>query len=122
MFQAIGRFAVRFRWLVLVAWIVAIPLLTANLPNINDVSKNNNSDFLPKNSPSVEAVNLESNFQKKDTAGTSVIVASRESGTLTKADNLAIDRVIAKVKRVHGISELHDKGISADGHARQLLV
>ena len=122
MFGAIARFAVRFRWLILVVWIVAIPILTANLPNINDVSKNNNSDFLPKNSPSVTAVDLESNFQKKDTAGTSTIVAVRESGPLTDTDNQAIDQIVAKVKHVHGVSEVHDQGVSADGRARQVLV
>lgn len=121
MFEAIARFSVRFRWFILVGWIVAIPLLTANLPSINDVTKNNNSDFLPKNSPTIQAVNLESSFLSKETAGTSTIVAVRDSG-LTPADNQALQRLADRVDRVKGVVSTTDQGESSDGRARQILV
>lgn len=122
MFEAIARFSVRFRWFIIVFWIVAVPVLTANLPNINNVSKNDNSQFLPKDSPSSQAVNLESGFQPKGTANTSTIVAVRESGPLTAADNQAIDRIIPEVGSLHGVNSVFDQGQSADGKARQLMV
>jgi RND superfamily putative drug exporter len=121
MFETIARFSVRFRWLIIIAWIIAVPVLTSTLPNINNVTKNNNSDFLPKNSPSVQAVNLEGNFQSKNTAATSVIVASRPGG-LTAADTQTVDRIIIKVRHLHGVNQVTDHGISADGQARQVLV
>jgi RND superfamily putative drug exporter len=121
-FSAVGRFSVRFRWFILVFWIAAIPIVTANFPNINDVSKNNNSDFLPKNSPSVTAADLESKFQSKDTAASAVIIASRANGKLSDADDAAIKKVEAAVKKSKSVSEIKDQGVSADGQARQIFV
>ncbi|HEY5152746.1 MAG TPA: MMPL family transporter [Candidatus Saccharimonadales bacterium] len=122
MFEKIARFSVRFRWFIIVFWIVAVPVLTANLPNINNVSKNDNSQFLPKNSPSTQAVNLESGFQPKGTASTATIVAVRDSGPLTASDDQAISRVIPEVRSLHGVNSVFDQGTSADGQARQLMV
>lgn len=122
MFGKIARFSVKFRWIIIIAWIASVPLLTANLPSITDVSKNDNSDFLPKNSPSMEAIDLESNFQSKDTASTATIVAVRDDAPLSDSDNAAIDAVSAKVKKLHGISMVQDQGDSADGKARQVQV
>jgi RND superfamily putative drug exporter len=122
MFTKIARFSVKFRWFIIAAWIIAVPVLTANLPNINDVTKNNNSDFLPKNSPSVAAVDLESSFQSKDTAGTSTIIVASKSGSLSDADNAAIDQAATRVKKVHGVISVHNQGESADNQARQLVV
>jgi RND superfamily putative drug exporter len=121
-FSTIGRFSVRFRWFILIFWIAAIPIVTANFPNINDVSKNNNSDFLPKNSPTATASDLESKFQSKDTAANAIIIASRSNGQLSEADNAALTRVEASVKQSHSVSEIKDQGVSADGQARQIFV
>jgi RND superfamily putative drug exporter len=121
-FSAVGRFSVRFRWFVLVFWIAVVPIVTANFPNINDVSKNNNSDFLPKNSPSVTAADLESKFQSKDTAANAIILASRAHGKLSDADDAAIKKVEASVKKSKSVSEVKDQGVSADGQARQIFV
>ncbi|MGC1176784.1 MAG: MMPL family transporter [Candidatus Saccharimonadales bacterium] len=122
MFEKIGRFSVRFRWFIIVAWIVAVPLLTAHLPNINDVTKNNNSDFLPKNSPTDTAAKLETKFQSKDTASNAIIIAARDGQPLTAADTAALRQVEASVRRVTGVSEVKDQGVSADGQARQIFV
>lgn len=122
MFEKIARFSVRFRWFIIVFWIVAVPVLTANLPNINDVSKNNNSDFLPKNTPTAPAVKLETKFQSKATADSAVLVAARASGSLTPADDAAIDSVVARVRHVKDVTEVRNQGQSADGQARQIFV
>jgi RND superfamily putative drug exporter len=122
MFEAIARFSVRFRWFIIVFWIAAVPVLTAHLPNINNVSTNDNSGFLPKNSPSNQAVNLEGSFQPKGTANTSTIVAVRASGPLTASDTQTINRIAAAVKRVSGVSSVQNQGESADGKALQLRV
>lgn len=122
MFEEIARFAVKFRWLIIVAWIVAIPVLTHYLPNINDVVKNDNTQFLPKDSPTTQAAMLEAVFQGKKTVSSSVIVAVRDSGPLTTADNAAIAQAEAAVARVPDITLVQDQGVSADGQARQILV
>jgi len=122
MFAAIARFSVRFRWLIIIFWLVAIPVVTANFPNINDVTKNDNSQFLPKDSPTTEAGKLENAFQNKDTAGTSVIVAVRDNGQLTAADSAALEKIAQNVKRVKDVTSVQDQGTSADGKAQELLV
>jgi RND superfamily putative drug exporter len=122
MFEAIARFSVRFRWFIIIAWIVAVPVLTAHLPSINNVSKNDNSQFLPKNSPSNQAINLETSFQSKNTSATATIVAVRQSGGLTASDNQTINNIVTEVSHMHGVSTVRNQGESSDGHARQILV
>jgi RND superfamily putative drug exporter len=122
MFKKIARFSVKFRWLILIFWIAAVPIVAANFPNIADVTKNNTSDFLPKNSPSNTASKLETAFQRKDTATSSAIVVSRTSGRLTKSDNVALQRMIDIVKKTKDVTEVRDLGVSADGQAHEYFV
>ncbi|HEX4774356.1 MAG TPA: MMPL family transporter [Candidatus Saccharimonadales bacterium] len=121
MFPKIARFSVRFRWFILVFWILAVPIVTANFPNINNVAKNNNSDFLPKNSPTQTASQLETAFQSKNTATNAVIVVSRSTG-LTPADNAVLASMVSNVKRVNSVTGVRDSGTSADGQVHQYLV
>jgi RND superfamily putative drug exporter len=120
-FPKIARFSVRFRWFILVFWILAVPIVTANFPNINNVAKNNNSDFLPKNSPTQTASQLETAFQSKNTATNAVIVVSRSTG-LTPADNAVLASMVSNVKRVNSVTGVRDSGTSADGQVHQYLV
>ncbi|HXR50021.1 MAG TPA: MMPL family transporter [Verrucomicrobiae bacterium] len=122
MFEKIARFSVRFRWFIIVFWIVAIPVVTANFPNINNVTKNNESDFLPKNSPTDTASKLETAFQNKKTATNAIIVVSSTSGPLTSSDTPALQRVVTAVKHVPSVTEVRDSGTSADGQVHQYLV
>jgi RND superfamily putative drug exporter len=122
MFQAIARFSVRFRWFIIIFWIAAVPILTANFPSITDVSKNDNSQFLPKSSPTDQAAKLETKFQSKKTADTAVIIAVRDNGQLTAADNAAINQVAQAVEGVNDVTSVKNQGVSADGQAREILV
>ena len=47
MFAALGRFTVRFRWLIIAGWIVATVVLSLTLPSLTSVEKSSNSQFLP---------------------------------------------------------------------------
>jgi putative drug exporter of the RND superfamily len=122
MFEKIGKFSVRFRWPIVIFWIVMVPVLSSSFPNINDVTQNSTKDFLPKNSQTSRAFDLEQVFQKKDTATNSVIVVSRNSGQLTEADNAAIQQAVDKVKNVKEVTEVRDLGTSADGQAHEFFV
>ncbi len=122
MFRAIAKFSVKYRWLIIVFWIVAVPVATANFPKINDVTKNDTSDFLPKNSPTTQASNLETAFQRKDTATNAILVASHKNGSLTTADNAALQQLANNVKKVKDVTEVRDLGISADGQAHEYFV
>lgn len=122
MFEKIARFSVRYRWFILVFWIALIPIVTANFPSITDVSKTDNTEFLPKDSPTTRAGKLETAFQSEKTASTAAIVAVRADGPLSGADNAAINRNAAAIRHVDHVTSVQNQGISADGRARELLV
>ena len=122
MFKGIARFSVKFRWLVVIAWIAAVPILNSTLPSITSVTKNNNSDFLPKNSPSSQAINLETNFQPKDTSDNETIIIAREDAALTPSDKQAIGTITQSVKKIKDVTYVRDQGTSADGETLELQV
>src|SRR5579862_3370884 len=122
MFKSIAKFSVRFRWLIIIFWIALVPILTSTLPNISSVTKDSTQDFLPKNSPTSTAFQLEQSFQRKDTATNSAIAVSRSDGKLTPEDNLALQRMVDRVKEATDVTEVRDLGPSADGKAHEYLV
>ena len=122
MFENIGRFAVRFRWLVFAAWIAAPILATAALPSLSSVTQTSNAQFLSAASPSQQAVDIAAPFQGASGGPSAVIVASRAPGQLTASDNAAISRVEQAAATVPGVTAVHDQGASADGQARKALV
>ncbi len=122
MFEAIARFSVKFRWLIIILWLLAVPLTAKTLPSLTSVTKSNNSAFLPASSPSQKASSLTTPFQGKNTSTTSIIVASSSSGPLTSADLAAITQVEAKVKALPNISLVKEQATSKDGGVQEILV
>src|SRR5665213_908912 len=122
MFEVIARFSVRFRWLIIIVWIAAVPIISSTLPNINDVTKNDNSQFLPKNSQTEIASRLESNFQSKNTSSREILVVARENAPLSQADNDASQLIVNKVKKIDGVVGVRDGGASSDGKAHEYFV
>lgn len=117
-----AKFSVRFRWPIIIFWIAMVPIVSANFPKLNDVEKNNTSDFLPKNSQTADAAQLEGAFKTKQTATNSAVVISRNGGSLTAADNAAIQKMLGNIKNVKDITEIRDLGVSADGQAHEYLI
>jgi putative drug exporter of the RND superfamily len=120
LFTGLGRFAVRFRFLVVVAWIVVTVGAVRLLPSLSDVAKDTTSGFLPANAPSMQAAALAAPFQNTSLASATLIVA--RSGGLTDADNAAMDRLETKVGSVPHVVQVVDLGVSRDGQARQALI
>ncbi len=48
----IGRFAVRFRYPVIAAWIVVTIICVRAFPSLGSVANSDNSSFLPSSTPS----------------------------------------------------------------------
>ena len=119
-FDRLGRFAVRFRFLIVIAWIVVPILAVKTLPSLGDVAKDTNSGFLPASTPSMQAAAMAAPFQNASLASANLVVA--RDGGLTPADNAAMDRLEAQVRTVPHVKIVLDLGISADGMARQALV
>lgn len=121
LFALLGAVVVRFRYLVVVAWLVVTIACVHFLPSLSSVSNNNNSSFLPKQMPSLHAAVLASPFER-GTLPSALIVASRAGRPLTGADQAAIDRVEAAARRAPGVVVVGDQGVSGDGEARKAIV
>jgi RND superfamily putative drug exporter len=120
-FRAIGSLAVKFRWLVLVAWVAGAILAGLLLPSLNSVTQNNNTKFLPSSAPSEHAAELAAPFGTASLVPIPVI-AAQPSAPLSQADISAIAALPARLKTVTGVAKVQDAGVSADGHAVQLIV
>jgi putative drug exporter of the RND superfamily len=120
-FAATGRFAVRFRWAVVAAWVAATILAILLLPSLASVIKENNTDLLPAGSPSLSAARLATPFQDPNQTPVLVVIA-RGSGTVTSADITAIRRLAARLAKVANVQQVKDLGDSADRQAVQLEV
>jgi putative drug exporter of the RND superfamily len=120
-FAATGRFAVRFRWAVVAAWVAATILAGLLLPSLASVIKENNTDQLPASSPSLSAARLATPFQDPNQTPVLVVIAGG-SGTVTTADAAAIGRLTARLATVAGVQQVKDLGDSTDRQAVQLKV
>ncbi len=120
-FGAIGRITVRFRWLVVLVWVVAAFGAVRLLPALSSVTQNNNTKFLPTSAPSTHAATLAAPFGTANVVGIPV-VAARPGGPLTAADVTAIGELQGKLRTVDTVEGVRDLGRSADGHAAQLVV
>src|SRR5439155_18875291 len=81
-FRAIGSFAVRFRWFVLVAWVIAAIAVPRALPSLSSVTQGNNANFLPASAPSEHALKLAAPLGGSTLTPVPVVAASTQ-GTLT---------------------------------------
>lgn len=122
MFETIARLSIKFRWLVLAAWIVAPLLASRSLPSLASVTNTSNAQFLSASTPSQHAAALAAPFQGKNTGSTAIIVASRVDGPLTSGDNAAISQIESTVAQVPDVTFVRDQGPSQDAQARKLLV
>jgi RND superfamily putative drug exporter len=120
-FAATGRFAVRFRWAVVAAWVAATVLASLFFPSLASVIKQSNTDLLPASSPSLHAAQLATPFQGPNQTPVSVVIA-RGSGPVTAADITAIGRLTASLAKVTDVQQVRDLGESRDHQAVQLEV
>jgi RND superfamily putative drug exporter len=118
-YSALGRFTVKYRWLVLVAWLVVIFGSFSVFPSLTSVVKANNSDFLPKSSPSTIASNLASPLQNANLTPVPVVVSQR-NGKLTNADALYVQQLVTVLSKVKHVTQVRDLGTSPDGVANQI--
>jgi len=118
-FAATGRFAVRFRWVVVVAWIAATILAQHFFPSLASVIKASDTSFLPPSSPSLQAARLATPFQGVDQTAVPVVVA-RDGGPLSGPDLAAVQRLTVRLATVADIQQVKDLGVSRDGRAVRL--
>ncbi len=120
-FGGIGAFAVKFRWVVIAAWLVAAFAVPRFLPSLASVTQGNNSAFLPASAPSEQAAQLAAPFGTTNLIPVPVVAAVNQ-GTLTAADEAWLTTLQHDLGTVATVTTVKDLGRSADGEAAQLLV
>jgi RND superfamily putative drug exporter len=125
-FGSIGRFSVRFRWLMALVWIIAAVAATHFLPSLSSVTQNDNTKFLPANAPVAKAAVLAAPLAPTNLIPIPV-VAARTTGPLTQADIAAMTRLQGELKTVSSVRRVVDLGTSQPsatnpGQADQLVV
>ncbi|HKV87264.1 MAG TPA: MMPL family transporter [Candidatus Dormibacteraeota bacterium] len=122
MFESLARLVVRFRWLVVAAWVIGAVLGTRLLPSLSTVTQSSNGQFLQSSAPSQRAAALAAPFQAQNTGAAALIVAYRADGPLMPGDDAAISTVEQEVDGVAGVTLVKDLGTSSDGQVREALV
>jgi len=119
-YRGLGRATVKYRWVILLVWILAAVAVVRGLPTLASQVNNQNTAFLPANSPDVRAADLAQPLLGKESSEPVDVVATRLSGALTPADLLAVQRQAALMKKLPGISRVQFLG-EAPGHKAVLL-
>jgi RND superfamily putative drug exporter len=55
MFERLGRFAIRYRLMIITVWVALAAIITIVAPNIDDVASSDQTSFLPSNAPFIQA-------------------------------------------------------------------
>jgi RND superfamily putative drug exporter len=118
-FSAVGRFSVRFRWLVLLVWLVGTAAST-HLPSLASVAKSDNTSFLPTGMPSVRAAQLATPIDVAHR--TTIDVVTYRPGGLSASDSSRLLALEAALHRVPTVVAVRDLGRSPDGTAEELAV
>jgi putative drug exporter of the RND superfamily len=128
-FRAIGKFAVKFRWVVLALWIVAAVAIPKSLPSLASVTQGNNSAFLPASAPSQQAANLAAPLGFSTSTVPIPVVAAVSTGSFTAADQAWLGTLQADLAKVPTVVKVRELGVSqvpgpngVDGQAAQLQV
>jgi putative drug exporter of the RND superfamily len=121
-FSGLGRSVVRFRYLVVLLWIVAAVISMKALPSLSSEVNNDNSQFLSSSAPSVKAATLATPLLGNSTQDSQVyLIASRPSG-LTAADQRAIAGEATAIGKVPLVVSVHQAGTSPNGQAAQVII
>ncbi|MGO9822762.1 MAG: MMPL family transporter [Solirubrobacteraceae bacterium] len=123
-YEALGRFVVRFRWPVVIFWVLVAVFTTASLPSLGSEVNDNNSAFLRASAPSTKAANLAAPLLGGGAAGrvSEITIIGSRSGQLTAADDGALARVAAMARTVQHVDSVRELGLSSDGQAALLRV
>ncbi|MHB8456411.1 MAG: MMPL family transporter, partial [Acidimicrobiales bacterium] len=102
-YRGLGRFTVKFRWLILVVWLLSTFGAVRAFPSLSSQVNNQNTAFLPSNAPDVQAARLARPILGRASAEPVLIVAASTHGTLSPGDLAAVEREVQLTKKVPGI-------------------
>lgn len=117
----IGRLAVRYRYAVVIFWVIVTIISAHIFPSLSSVTNSDNSSFLPSNAPTLHANSLAGAFQSA-TPSTATLVSVRAGDTLTNADQQAIVAIEMAIKGVPHVTGVRDQGVAGDNQANRALI
>jgi RND superfamily putative drug exporter len=83
MFERIGHFSSKYRYPIIAAWLVLVVAITLLAPNLSDVITSNQSDFLPKDEPSIVAGRIAAEYFPNQASGAqAVMVIQSETASM----------------------------------------
>ena len=121
-FEGLGRFVVRFRWVVVVLWILVAIVSAKALPSLGSEINNNNTTFLPASAPSQQAAQLLIPVEGNTSTDSQIIIAASSHHALTATDEASIEREIRAADAVNKVVGAKQVGTSADGNVTEILV
>jgi RND superfamily putative drug exporter len=119
-FTGLGKFTVKYRWIILIVWILGTFGAAKALPSLSSEVNNDNTAFLPSSAPDVKAANLAEPLVGKESLVPITVVASRADGPVTAADIAAIEHEVTLLKGVTNVKEVLFLGQSPNGKAVQV--
>jgi putative drug exporter of the RND superfamily len=111
-FRGIGKFAVKFRWVVLIFWIVAAVGISKGLPSLASVTQGNNSAFLPASAPSEHATNLAAPLGISLSVTPVPVVAAVSTGSFSTADQNYLGTLVTDLGKVPTVTKVRELGES----------
>ena len=122
LFRALGRGVVRYRWVIVVVWLLGTVGAMRALPSLGSQVNNNNSAFLPANAPSNQAANLAEPLTGPVNQTLVQVVAVSSRGPLGPGDQAALQALSVSLRRVPTVDLVQFAGVSPDRKAAQVLV
>ncbi len=121
-FGALGRVVVRFRWLVVVFWLLVAVVTSGAFPSLSSEVNDNNSAFLSASAPSSRAADLAAPLLGGNAASniTQVTIVAVGRPTLVRADVAAIEREEKLAAGVANVKSVRAIGVSKDFQAALL--
>jgi len=120
LFGALGRAVVKFRWVIVVVWVVGTFAAVSSLPSLASEVNNNNSDFLPSSAPSNMAATLAQPLIGSINLSQVPVVAITSAPTLSAADQSSLARAERLLKAVPSVKSA--ELVNANKRAAELLV
>jgi RND superfamily putative drug exporter len=122
-FQRLARVVVRYRFLVVALWLVAV-VVTARLPSLSSEINNDNSQFLPASTPSSKAANLATPILGSftDSSNVTIVGATTTGRPIDATDIGALRSLASTVRGIAHVTSVRELAVSADGQAVQILV
>jgi putative drug exporter of the RND superfamily len=110
MFERLGRFVVYNPWKVILAWLIVAVGIVAFAPTLDDVTNQDQANFLPDSYESVKALDLaEQEFAQSNDLTATIVVKRGDGQPLTEADQAKVSELgqtiqSAGIDRVTGLN------------------